>query len=99
VYYKFVDDYITIDVFCDVIKEIKDKLQGSITGNISNRAKSYTVYLDNAPSHTAKDTIKYCTTNSIPCITPPPYSSELNLAELVFRHLKNISYKINYIDE
>lgn len=98
VYYKFKDKYVDSEVHIQIFSEIKEKLDKlNANKGIFNRTK-FTVFLDNASCHTSYISRDFCITNQIKCITSPPYHSHYNLAELVFRHLKNMIYKKNFFE-
>lgn len=52
--------------------------------------------LDNAKFHVSKECEKYFESKRIKIITIVPYMSSFNSIELLFRSLKNITYKKNY---
>ena len=86
VYYEFIEEYINADVFVKILGRLKDKCEADI-------GKSWVLYLDNASSHTSELAMEYIRENNMSVIYGAQYCSKFNLAELIFRHIKNIIYK------
>ena len=90
-YYEFVEENICSTVYIEVMRRFLSKFN-------RERLEKSVLYIDNARPHISEDTKKFCIDKGIRCITGPPYSSEKNMAEYVFRDLKNMIYKSNYIN-
>ena len=56
----------------------------------------YIIILDNATYHKSLDIIELLLKSKIKVLTTTPYFSKLNMAEYIFRHIKNITYKKSY---
>lgn len=58
--------------------------------------KEYLIIMDNASYHKSIDIIELLLKSKIKVLTTTPYYSKLNMAECIFRHVKNITYKKSY---
>jgi len=66
-----------------------------------NERQNIMIIMDNATYHTTKDILDFFKDNKIKGLTICPYKSSFNMIELVFRYIKNITYKnvYNKIDD
>ena len=98
VYYDFHEDYIDSELHIKIIKRILKKLSTNEKDIPINDRKPKVLFLDNASSHVSKEAVEFYDEVGLSIITPPPYHSYYNMAEFVFRILKNAIYKTHAID-
>jgi transposase len=98
IHFRFIDEYINSPVFIGILDEIIPLIKSSQNYLEGNNRDNNLLYIDNASSHTSIDTKDHSRENNYRIITPPAYHSEFNLTELVFRHIKNHTYKKTNLD-
>ena len=70
------------------------KFISEIASNLgSKESKNSIIIMDNAAYHKTSDVITIFKKNKFKVLTIPPYKSSFNMVELVFRFIKNITYK------
>lgn len=86
---EFRKDSVNSEIFLNFLEEIYDNLkQDEKTNSI--------LIMDNATYHLTGEIINFFKDKKIKGLTICPYKSEFNMAELVFRYIKNIIYKNIY---
>ena len=86
---EFRKDSVNSEIFLNFLEEIYDNLkQDEKTNSI--------LIMDNATYYLTGEIINFFKDKKIKGLTICPYKSEFNMAELVFRYIKNIIYKNIY---
>ncbi len=91
VHFDFFEENIDSDAHIKMMKKLISKID-------SDQLNSTYIYIDNAPSHISYMSRDWCRASEVRFITSPTYHSEFNMAELIFRHIKNITYKHNFVN-
>ena len=86
---KFVRGTVDSKIFIEFLTEMINSFEEEEKNNII-------IIMDNARFHTTKEIISFFKDNKLKGLTICPYRSYLNMIELVFRYIKNITYKNVY---
>ena len=86
---KFIKGPVNSDVFLDFLNEM-------IICISTDELQKLMIVMDNATYHLTKDVITFFRNKKIKGLTICPYKSSFNMIELVFRFIKNITYKNVY---
>lgn len=86
---KFVRGSVDSKIFLEFLTEMINSFEEEEKNNII-------IIMDNARFHTTKEIISFFKDNKLKGLTICPYRSYLNMIELVFRYIKNITYKNVY---
>lgn len=86
---KLIEQNVDEEVFYTFLKEIIEKIY------INNKSK-YILIIDNAAYHKTNKIFNFVVSKKIKLLTIVPYNSKFNMAEFVFRYLKNKIYKRIY---